>query len=874
MSDLNQINTALERLFHEEGQRIVFWNDPDQEFQSTLPFVLLDGVQVMRLDQVGALEAKIRIEREEPDTRFLLYSPTEEPDFEDDWLLDIRLYARSFRADRASLLLDELGLTRQHLRQHLFDRRKFCDNKERLKKLQGFVAADDTEADLDRKMITVVVKADQPEWFTIFRTLFHAFTETEPGQEFDLDVPPPSWEQVEKFDLDTPFWQAAKTLFGYSEEIPSLRNLLIRMFVTDFAHHLKGDVPVAFQNLILPTSGRRNVIVCLAQWRDSASRGSSYDKIAADIARRIKLEEHLHSRELDALIDVMTFFDVEKAIVRSLRDRVTSTAETINADEVRVIASRRQGGHWASPTSVGWSEIPRRALHAAYDALVAAADFYTIRNLYSGGFDFESAPALYHAYVTELYHFDQLYRQVCEFADHAEAQGWGLLKPLREAIEAVYTHWYLPKLSLAWGQFVGPLLAKWQVEGVPNQQGFFEKFVRPRLEEADRRRVFVIISDGFRYEAAHELARELNGKYRFQAELSTQLSVLPSYTALGMAALLPHKSLGYKPDAGDVLVDGMPTSSLVQRNEVLAREEGLAVKADELLALKKEEGRDLVRPKQVVYIYHNTIDATGDEAKTEKETFQAVRRAIDEVASIVGYVMNNLNGTYILVTADHGFLFTESPPSEPEKSHLDEKPEEAVILNKRYILGRHLPHPEGVWHGSTAKTASATGDMEFLIPRGVNRYHFVGGARYFHGGTMPQEVVVPVITVKQIKGKAAEETKVKAVAVHVLGANHRITTNRYRFELLQMEPVSDRVKPATLKVAVYEADEPVTNIEAVKFDSTSGNMDERKKTVNLVLRDRMYNKSTPYRLVLRDAETGIEQQSVPVVIDRAFHDDF
>jgi hypothetical protein len=51
-------------------------------------------------------------------------------------------------------------------------------------------------------------------------------------------------------------------------------------------------------------------------------------------------------------------------------------------------------------------------------------------------------------------------------------------------------------------------------------------------------------------------------------------------------------------------------------------------------------------------------------------------------------------------------------------------------------------------------------------------------------------------------------------------------------------------------------------------------MDERKKTVNLVLRDRVYNKSAPFRLVLRDAETEIEQQSASVVIDRAFNDDF
>jgi hypothetical protein len=49
MSDLNQINTALKRLFVDEGQRIVFWNDPDKEFQHTLAQLDLDGVNVLRL---------------------------------------------------------------------------------------------------------------------------------------------------------------------------------------------------------------------------------------------------------------------------------------------------------------------------------------------------------------------------------------------------------------------------------------------------------------------------------------------------------------------------------------------------------------------------------------------------------------------------------------------------------------------------------------------------------------------------------------------------------------------------------------------------------------------------------------------------------
>ncbi len=164
--------------------------------------------------------------------------------------------------------------------------------------------------------------------------------------------------------------------------------------------------------------------------------------------------------------------------------------------------------------------------------------------------------------------------------------------------------------------------------------------------------------------------------------------------------------------------------------------------------------------------------------------------------------------------------------------------------------------------------------MEFWIPKGSNRFHFTGGSRFIQGGAMPQEIVVPVLTVKHVRGKSAQDTKIKPVTVQVLGSNHRITTARHRFQLIQMEAVSERVKAITLKVAVYEGEEPVTNIETVTFDSTSGNMDERKKWVNLVLQDRQYNKKTPYRLVLRDAETGIEQQSVEVIIDRAFTDDF
>lgn len=875
--DSKTINEAISGLFCNEDCRIVFWNDPEKEFQNILASLELDRVTIIQLKEVGALEVKIRVEREDPTGRYLLYSPSEEPDYENDWLLDIRLYSRPFRADRASILLNELGLKSLHLRQHLADRRKFFDNKERLQKLRSLVEPNDLASDLDRKMIATVVKAEQPEWFNIIRTLYHAYNDN--GDEIDLQTEPAAWEQIEKFDLDNPFWEMANTAFGYSEATPTLKNLLLRLFVTDYVHHLKSAPPSALVHLILPTQGRSNAVVCLGQWRDSSSKGSSYDRLSENVADLIHLKDYLHGLEIPDLLDVMTFHVVEREIASRLRERVHQTADMINPNEVRSIVTRRQAGHWASLMVNDSSAVPRRALHAVYDALVAAADFFAMRNQHRDGFAFPDATALYRAYEGELFQFDQLYRHFCEAADHAEAQGWNILKSLRELIEDCYANWYVPTLALAWGKFLDPqgtaqLLSKWQLDQIPNQHQFFNRQVRPRLEEAENRKAYVIISDAFRYEAAHELTQELNGTYRLEATLASQLGVVPSYTALGMASLLPHQSLSFKLN-GDILVDGKPTSSGEQRGAILEAVEGIACKADWLIAMKKEQGREFVAGKRVVYIYHNVVDAIGDAAATEEKTFQGVRRAIEELAALVTYVINNLNGNHVLITADHGFLFTESPPGQPDKTTLAQKPEGTVRAKKRYVIGRKLSDNDYVWHGKTSVTACAEGEMEYWIPKAGNRFHFTGGARFVHGGAMLQEIVVPVITVKHKKDKSTrEDTKVKSVTVHVLGASHKVTTNRHRFELIQAEPISERVKPITLKVGIYEGDKAVTSVETVTFDSTSDKMDERKKWIHLVLQDHQYHKKTAYRLVLRDADSGIEQQSVPVTIDKVFADDF
>ena len=66
----------------------------------------------------------------------------------------------------------------------------------------------------------------------------------------------------------------------------------------------------------------------------------------------------------------------------------------------------------------------------------------------------------------------------------------------------------------------------------------------------------------------------------------------------------------------------------------------------------------------------------------------------------------------------------------------------------------------------------------------------------------------------------------------------------------------------------------VTSVETITLDSTSDSIQGRKKSIRFELRSGTYDKTTQYHLVLRDAETDAQVQSVPVVIDRSFDDDF
>jgi uncharacterized protein (TIGR02687 family) len=300
----------------------------------------------------------------------------------------------------------------------------------------------------------------------------------------------------------------------------------------------------------------------------------------------------------------------------------------------------------------------------------------------------------------------------------------------------------------------------------------------------------------------------------------------------------------------------------------------VAVKADDLMGMSKEAGRELIKPYKIVYIYHDRIDAVGDTASTEPKTFEAAGKAIDELNSIIRYSINNLNAGQVYVTADHGFIYQDKAPDHLGKSVLEVKPKQAIKSKKRYILGRELGGSEKVWHGNTRNTAGTEDEMEFWLPRGTNRFHFSGGSRFIHGGAMLQEVVVPLLTVTEQKGTAKTKSEVRKVGVSLIGSQKKVVTNLHRFQFIQTDAVSDRMQPLVLTVSLRDGNDLISNEEVVTFDSSSVSMDERKKSVKLILKGMQFDKKTEYYLVLRDQQDETEYERIPIHIDLAFAKDF
>lgn len=851
---------------------VVFWHDPDEEFISSIDNLALPEVQLVRIDSMPALQVKLNIERA-PRQKWLLYSNKSEPEFANDWLLDIRLRSKTFSADAASILLEDLGLSSQTLRAHLKLRAKFLGSKERFGKLKRLVASTDTADDLDRKMLAVLARADQPDLSAMLLRLFSLLVV---GGDVDLDSISKQWQDIQSNELEPAFWAKVEKEFGYAAAEPTLRDLLFHLLATDFARALSGNCPGQLTHFVLPNKIQAgNAAVFIGRWRSDTAHFASYNALSYAVAKELDIAGMLGNLSGDALSEVMTFAAVEQRIIKYLKDRIiaASGAESI---AVRALIARRRDGHWANRLLAQGSDT-NRALAASYDALEAAYNFFELKSAHEAGFSFADAAEGLAAYQTEIFRFDQLYRQFNYAAAAVEPMGWAVLHELSDRIESTYSGWFMPQLTSAWSKVVegdSGLLKTWRVDGWVNQPDFYAKHVKPVLD-GGAKRVFVVISDAFRFEAAEELVRIINGRSRFKASLSAMLGVLPSYTALGMASLLPHAKLAYKINTNlDLSADGAVVSTVEQRSTHLEKYGGVAIKGEDLLALGKDKGREFVRDRQVVYIYHDRIDMIGDKQASETKTFEAVNDALTELGQLATFIINSLNGTVVLITADHGFMYQESALDEVDKSPLDEKPAGMLRAKKRFLIGQGIGTNTKAWCGNTAVTAGTDAgewSMDFWLPKGAARFHFAGGARFVHGSAMPQEVVIPVITLRESE---SDKAKTRIVEFSILGASNKVVTNKQRFEFIQNEVISERVLPRTVQISIRDGETLISDEQSLTFDSDSESMEKRKRIVMLTVRSGSYDRNKDYYLIARDAKTKVEVLRSPLRVDLAFANDF
>lgn len=870
----SQLKEGLLKAFESEGHRLVFWYDQEADFQNEVTGLSLPDVQVINMQSESALATKLKLELEDTSGKYLLYFPSAEPDEDKDWLLDIKLYSRCFYADRISIIFNDLGLQQQALRAHLATRQQFLGSKARIGALKKWLQADANETDIDLAMITAVVKAENCDIPHILFSLAEEAVDSDLG----LEANPASFDELVKYGLMPALVAGLKAEVGYpasaselaGDTSPSFGNFLIRLLTTGFCESI-SSVPDWAKELAIPSeTARATARALMSRWRDSSRYYKSFDVISGWVSQALRIDERLDGLTIDTLAQVATFEAVERKVIVDIASAIPQADVKDLAAFSNVIAHRLDG-YWASRHK---DDETRRKYRTIYTALSSAIALYELHYGHVDGFHYPSVEAIYKAYETDLYKFDTAYRHYYEASRRAHVD---VLKKLDEEVEQCYANWYIDNLAKNWGDKVEAenRLAAWHVRDVPNQQSFFQQHVEPVLGHSTPRRIVVIISDAFRYEAAVELKERINEKRYSEATLSSQLGVVPSYTTLGMASLLPHSSLEYREGVSDdVFVDGKSSKGTANRHKILAARGGMAVTADEVKQWSRDEGRSALKDQYLVYVYHNVVDATGDSASTESDTFRAVEHAIDELTELSRKVMMHFNTSTVVVTADHGFLFQQSKLEAADRTSMAEKPSNALKSKKRYVIGHGLQSTNDAWSGSTKFTAGTISDTDFYVPKGANRFHFVGGARFVHGGVMPQEIVVPVLTIRQLRGDKAEKRTKRKVGVISTKSSLKMVNNIQRFDLMQTETVSDAVLPVTISVAIYDADEKVSSEEAVTFDSKSDSMTDRVKQIPLSLSGSNYDRNKDYFLIIKDKDLGTEIERYRVSIDLAFTDDF
>ncbi len=863
---MSNIVNALERLFAK--YRIVFWYDEKQELRDEFDSLSLSNSALNNIEKLeiknNEFSIKHKLLRESPKGQFLLYKEAKQPEPLQNWLLDVELAHTVFKTDQVAIWLSELELPSEftelvETHSAFFDAigelknaKAQAENRKQL--LKNLLEPDDTLSQIRLKMLAVASGAAQKEDARLDVILELLMADMRQEKAYQL---------VENCKLDSFLWQQVTNHYGYQSEKPTVKDYVFELFKFCYL----AELPTGLQGISVDSdlATKQNMtnsaLVFFKRWKDSRTHQTTFEWWSKECSRILNIENDLQHRSLKDVLELDYFKIIDKKVIHELVNGVAN--RTVSQGEVILWCRQRRQGHWYNEFS------------HVYDAVNVASQFFAL--LDSTQLNMSSASEAVQRYTKHWYKLDQLYRQYI-YALKVSSQH-SLLSLLTEQIENLYTNNYVQPLSNAWQQHVDSM-PTWQVADVEPQNNFYSRWVKTKYLNK-KKKVCVIISDAFRYEAGAEMVSRIRQEDRYEAELSHALSAMPSYTQLGMASLLPQ-SKEYPlqlvdNESGTVLMGKLKTSKTVERDKILKTihgEKASAVQAKELLEMTQANSRELLKANDVLYIYHNRIDHTGDKMQSEGEAFEATEKTFDDLLKLIKKLAN-ANANNFLITADHGFVYQNSALDESD--YLAKDIDGDILYNdRRFVLGKNLTC------GNSLKVFSSeelglVGDVHAAIPKGIQRLRLSGsGSRFVHGGASLQEVIVPVISINKKRS-----SDIRMVDVEVLRSGSSvITSGQMSVTLYQAEAVTDKTQPRTLRLGIYtESGKLISDSHTLVLDLTSEHPREREMKLRFLLNQEAESANNQdVILTLEEPVTGSNQyqeyKQLRYIIRRSFTSDF
>ena len=807
---------VAEQFEKHERLRVLFFFDPDEDERDAAENWSHDTI---RLVEAGAarFRLKYRLEQELASEKVLLYLPAPKPgDWSGDPLADLWVANRELQIDPVADLMEDLGLSGKHrgLVERYYDgelehknRRSFLgsvltDKKLTEERLKWGLAAYHAKETLDEVsfrsvpreehvLAAVLVGATDPEAFKEFLRRCEELGLSDLlgrrlGQRFELGTTTLSHEAAK---------QAAQTM---------KYNLLLR-----FEEKPINEDP--YRELWVGAPLARNQITSLANaWRDTSALRKELEDTLDTLAPEVQ-----ETRLADAYGPDTTFGYLTPAL-RKRRLKTATEALPGRPSRARRLAEELRG----EDGPVG----------AAAESVWQMGTFYRLTGEHPT-LDFGSPDAFVERYSDELYRADSAYRRSVGAYRNVRRESAALRDVLEDTYQRFLTDYH--------EQFVHPLNTAWQqaLEARVRDEGGYESQVADRQGAFHARQIAptdqktaVIVSDALRFEVAKALETTLSEDARKQVDLSPTLAALPTATSLGMAHLLPHSTIELTEDGG-LRIEGRSTSGTRNREQILqgSDPDARAMRFDDVRGLGMEEGRALFKEHPLVYIYHDRIDAVGDDRDTETQVISEIETAVEKLAWLV-QTLNNWNVYRVLITSDHGFLYAENGIPD---SMMEPFPEaDGTRLRKsRSLVAEHIEGNHG--YRFPLRSLSDVGeDLTVAVPRAVNRYRLRGaGKRFAHGGASLQEMIVPTMEVRKARKDVAEK-----VGVRLLSEDREISTGALTAHLLQTESVSDGRHPRTVHAALYDGEgNVISEEETITLDARLEDPTDRKEKLILTL---------------------------------------